>query len=413
MFEKLEESIRKEKNVFITGQGGSGKSFLVNELYKKMPDEIDITSTTGISSVNIGGVTIHSFSGIGVINFDDKIEDVYKKVMRNNNAKKNIMNCKILIIDEISMLPSYYFEMLNEIFKLVRKDTRKFGGVLLIVTGDFLQLSPIFGSYCFESELWRQMEFEIIYLQKLYRFSDPLYAEILTRVRLGKNTDEDNVELSKRWMAYHDLFDDEGKKYDELKVKPTFLYGKKVDVNKKNIAELESLKGQYYEYKAKDSFLEVNQHCDLDLLAPAIVSYKIGAQVMLTVNLDVKNQLCNGSRGVITKLLENYIVVEFKNGLEMSFVRNPFPYKVREKTLAIREQFPFIIAYAMSIHKCQGATMDCAVIDIGHTIFQPSQAYVALSRVKSLESLYIKSFVAKKIYCDEKAVEFYEKLSIK
>jgi ATP-dependent DNA helicase PIF1 len=314
------------------------------------------------------------------------------------------------VIDEISMLASYYFEMINHIFQLARKNNDIFGGVQLIATGDFLQLPPISANFCFESDLWDSIHFQNIYLKKLYRFTDQKYSEILSRVRVCKNTTEDNSEIIKRYYAYQDLFDEEGKKYDELKIKPTFLFSKKINVEEKNITELDSVCADQYDFMSVDTFTNTSEIDILDILAPRKISYKVGCQVMLNVNIDVENFLCNGARGVITGIKKNEITVLLKDGRELPFTRYEYQYIFDDKVIATRMQFPFILAYALSIHKCQGSTIDCAVIDLGYSIFEASQAYVALSRVRSLDSLYVKSFQANKIFCNENVLRFYEQL---
>lgn len=400
----LKTYVSEGHNVFLTGPGGSGKSYSINQL--RLDFEMDVTSTTGVSAVNIGGKTIHNFSGIGVIRSRDSVEDIIKKV-KKSGATRRLRECSRLVIDEVSMLGSSFLETLNKVFMNIRADSRVFGGVQLILTGDFLQLPPINDSFCFLSDVWGSLNLKIIHLKTLYRFTDQKYSEMLTRIRKAKNTFEDNRELFKRFFAHNSLMDDYDK-YEALKIKPTFLYSKRIDVMEKNLEELEKNPEPLVVSVSKDIYTDKNETLYLDLLAPKNLHLKVGAQVMLTINHDVENGLSNGSRGVVEVINDKNITVSFLNGVRLAFEPNVFVHEERKKIISSRSQYPFILAYSLSIHKCQGSTLDCAVVDIGNSIFEASQAYVALSRVKSLEGLYIKSYRPDKIYVDEQALKFYE-----
>ena len=418
-YEDFKTIVLSKKNVFLTGQAGSGKSTNLSRLMiEERQLHIDITSTTGVSAVNIGGRTIHSFSGIGVINNGHSIEEIVKKVKKiknkkeGGNAVKNILECSILVIDEISMLSLFYFETLDQVFKIIRKNEKPFGGIQVIFTGDMLQLPPIDGEFCFKSKIWKSLNLQIVYLQTLYRFTDVGYSEMLGRIRTASHTPEDNVELFKRFLAYKNT------DLDALKIQPTFLYSKKIDVFEKNYTELEKNSNPMIEITAIDSIplgLNKIEENTLNLMAPKILHLKIGAQVMLTVNTDVESGLCNGSRGVVLEYEEkqNILKIEFSGGRHESFCMHSFEHKENDKVISARKQFPFILAYSLSIHKIQGATLDCAVVNINASIFEASQAYIALSRVRSRDSLYIQSYKPNKIFCDPEALQFYQDLNQK
>ena len=393
---ELLELIESGKNVSMLSQGGTGKSTLIKMIKKTLESNYNfqVTSTTGVSAYLIGGRTIHSFSGIGVLN---PKQDTLKKVKKNKEAKKRIIECNILVIDEISMLGATYFSALNNVFKEIRKDQRPFGGMIVIITGDFLQIPPINDRYAFESEAWEELNLHPIHLDKVYRYTDELYANILSRVRLGKHTPVDYVELFKRLSAYNNM-----KEFDLFDIQPTFLSSKRNDVSDKNKEELAKNPSELVIYLSCDN----GDPSLLDLIAPKTIELKLGAQVMLTVNHNVDEGLTNGSRGVIINLSSDMVSVKFMNDIIFHFERHEFKYEEDNKILATRKQFPFILAYCLTIHKCQGSTLDCAVIDAGYSIFENHMVYVALSRVRSLSGLYLKAFQPFKIKVDDKVIKF-------
>jgi ATP-dependent DNA helicase PIF1 len=375
-------------------------------MINKLKEHIDltITSTTGVSSHLIKGQTIHSFSGIGVLHSKYTLKDVIKKIKKNKDAKRRITECDLLVIDEISMLGATYLSVLSESFKLIRKNENVFGGIQVIMTGDFYQLPPIHDNYAFESETWKELELHTILLEKVYRFTDEVYSNMLSRIRKGEHLPEDNVELFKRVKEYKE------QNIEEFEIQPTFLSCKKVDVFEKNKEELDKNKNEVVFYLSEDEYKSESIVSCLDLLSPKKLELKVGAQVMLTVNKNVEEGLVNGSRGVIVELTSNEIYVKFLKGHTIPFERHLFQYEEEGKVLGTRFQFPFILAYCLTIHKIQGSTIDCAIIDIGNSIFENHMSYVALSRVKSLNGLYLKAFNPYKIKVDQKVEEFYKNL---
>lgn len=394
----------ENRNIFLTGSSGTGKSFLVNKLRDKVREnddiKIEITSTTGISSFLIKGRTIHSFSNIGILKPNQSVNDVIKKMKKNKDAIQRIKNCNVLVIDEISMLSKIYFDMLNQTFKIIRKSNLPFGNIKLIITGDFMQLKAIDDTYVFESDAWKELNLYTIILQKIYRQTDEKYIGILSRIRLGIVIPEDNVELFKRFKAYKET------DFENIKVKPTLLTSTRIDVDNVNKEELDKINGDLVNYKAYD---ELKKDIISDSIAPLNLQLKIDSQVMITVNIDVENGIVNGSRGIITELQNDLIGVKLVNGENIYISRHQFTIEEDNKVIAIRNQFPIILAFCLTIHKCQGCSLDSAIIDIGYSTFGFHSVYVALSRVRSLEGLYLKSFIPSKIQVDPKAIEFYSK----
>jgi ATP-dependent DNA helicase PIF1 len=406
--DELLSLISSHKNVSILSQGGTGKSTLINAIQKEIESHFYVTSTTGVSAYLIRGSTIHSYSGIGVLRPSNTIKDVVTKIKKNKQAKLRIENTEILVIDEISMLGGSYFDMLNTCFKIIRKNNKPFGGMIVIVTGDFYQLSPINDTYVFETETWREMDFHNIKLETVYRFTDDLYRDMLARIRTAKHTPEDNVELYKRVKAFNDL------DIDSMEIKPTFLTSKRIDVDEENREELRKNPNELVIYKAFDEYKENEKDKDKDtfdilsLVSSKNLELKVGAQVMLLININVEDGLTNGARGVAVKLESEYVHVKFMTGETIPFERHVFPFERDGKVIATRSQFPFCLAYALTIHKIQGSTLDLALVDIGNSIFQAHMTYVALSRVRSLSGLYIKSFNPHRITVDQRVTDFYK-----
>ena len=415
---KIKEYIDLGHNIFITGPGGVGKSFYINKLKEEYKDEIVLTSTTGVSSYNLKGSTIHSFTGIGIFKHGDKLESVIKKLKKYKTyeaVKTRVRKYSIIVIDEVSMLGKAFLELINEILKVLRGNDNLFGGLQVIFTGDFLQLPPINDEFCFTSNIWKELKLRTIYLTKMYRVNDPLYTSILERARLGKTTKEDNQELCKRLFAYKKYLKDmeEQDEKNSLNIRPTFLYSKKINVEDKNMEELYKNPNELLIFKAQ--YTDIHKTCktDFDKLNDNL-NLKIGAQVMLNVNLDIDIGLVNGSRGVVTSYNSETgeLKVKMLNNTEYTFNKHEYVCEEDDKVMYKMHQYPFILAYALSIHKVQGCTLDCAVIDLGFSIFEENMAYVALSRVRNLEGLYLQNFQSYKIFASKKALEFYENLSL-
>ena len=296
------------------------------------------------------------------------------------------------------MLGSIYLSALSKGFKLVRKNEKPFGGIQVIFTGDFYQLPPIQDDYAFESDIWKELNLKTILLEKVYRFTDELYSNMLARIRKGQHTPEDNVELFKRVKAFQEL------NMDDFEIQPTFISCKRIDVYEKNKEELDKNPNELVMYLSRDD----GDITFLDIVAPKKLELKIGSQVMLTVNKNVEEGLVNGSRGVIIKLDSDMIAVKLMKGNIEIFERHEFIYEEDGKVIGKRLQFPFILSYCLTIHKIQGSTIDCAIMDIGNSIFENSMSYVALSRVKSLSGLYLKAYSPYKIQVNKKVEEFYK-----
>lgn len=383
----------------------------------KLPENTFITATTGIASYSINGCTIHHWSGIQT--GTDKPQ-YYVIKNTNRDTGRNIRNCKILIIDEISMLGKNLFDKLDLIFKIMRdKYERPFGGMQVILSGDFLQLPPIHDDWVFESKNWNSFNFLPFILEKSRRYQSSSFYEMLLRIRKGSPTKADISTLESRFDAYVEL----KKNYSKIDIKPTIIYSKKINVEEHNSKELKKCPGPNYYFYASDTIKNMEQEYErklskkiaagfearLEDAIPGVIILRVGAQVMLKANLNVEMGLVNGSRGVVTDIVSEppSIKVKFMNGNIYTIERFEWDCSDREKRIkAKRFQVPLILAWSLTIHKTQSCTLDSIICDLGPSIFECGQAYVALSRARTLEGLYLSQFARRSIKVNKKALEF-------
>jgi ATP-dependent DNA helicase PIF1 len=424
-------------NIFITGPGGSGKSALIkmiNEHAFSRFRNIQVTALTGCAAVllNSKAKTLHSWAGVGLA--QGTIEQLVNKIKKNKFAKASWRQTHILVIDEVSMLSLKLFNTLNEIGKAVRGNSKPFGGIQLVFSGDFFQLPPVGDNeepdtqrFCFESDDWNSVFHKSCQIQlvKIFRQTDEIYSTILNQIREGKIKRKSNDLL----MQYV------GRPLDaNLVAEPTKLFPTRNKVDNINNTKMASLQSEEKEYKIKFikdlemtkadrlrrlDFTEKEIQAELEFLSNNLIcekemKLKIGSQVMCIINIqsDTGMEVCNGSQGIITAFCDitGCPRVKFNNGMDKIMTRHVW---ASDKIPGIGiSQMPLILAWALTIHKSQGATLDAAEIDVGSGIFECGQTYVALSRVKSLEGLYLKSFDANKIRINKKVKNYYESLSL-
>lgn len=412
---KFFDAFFAERNIFLSGAAGVGKSFCIKLLSRYLDTcniSYAITATTGVAAYNVGGQTIHSWAGIGLGDLD--IIDLIEKVSRNKIANNRIVETKVLVIDEVSMLKSDLLDKLDRIFKAIRFSQEPFGGMQVIFVGDFCQLTPVWKNgeeemFAFESESWKEATPHVILLTEIVRqHGDKKFAKMLNEVRVG---DVDNLDLLKSRIDA--TFDDDG-------IDPVFLYCKNTDVDILNKEMLKEIPGTIKKYTAKDTGSEFhtdffNKHTPI----PEILELKIGAQVMLLKNIDVTKGLVNGSVGKVKGYTPDGVIVNFRTGEhiitnQVTEIREQRPSKgkMQMTVAASRTQIPLRIAFAITIHKSQGSTIDRAIIDVS-SAFAEGMVYVALSRVRNLEALSLTEFRASKIRANKKCLDFYSENSVK
>jgi ATP-dependent DNA helicase PIF1 len=418
-------AIENGQNVVLNGSGGVGKTYLLRHIARTLTKQgkcVYCCATTGVAAINlsvpealIAGKTLHSWAGVGLA--QEIPSKLIAKVKYNEKARNRWRNTHLLIIDEISMLGAEFFDKLDVIGREIRTTPGKpFGGLQLVLSGDFLQLPPVNDKWVFESRAFKELKYVPFILEKPKRYPDLNFFAFLLRVRKGQHNDEDIAFLESRVVAYNEYKKKDASSKDLSIVKPTVLHSKKVDVEFENIQELEKLPGEAVNYYCIDTFDEYKKHAraedyykSLDDAIPKLVILKCGAQVMLKANLDVEAGLANGTRGVVLSMTKESVNVKWKNTTVTTITPHSWVQEDKEGK-ATRTQIPLVLAYAMTVHKAQGSTLDYAILNIGTSIFCPGQAYVALSRVRESNGLLISEFYPKCITANEAALEFSEML---
>ncbi|GAA5871155.1 hypothetical protein JCM3774_006807 [Rhodotorula dairenensis] len=467
----LRRVVEEGKSVFFTGSAGTGKSVLLREIisslkrkYRGSGDAVAVTASTGMAACNIGGTTIHSFAGIGLgLGTPDQLVG---NVLRNKTAKTKWQRVKVLVIDEVSMVDAQLFDKLAYIATKLRQKAgsktanKPFGGIQLVVTGDFFQLPPVTKgsknpSFAFEAAAWKESIQHTVNLTQVFRQKDTRFIDMLNEMRFGKLS-EASIKAFYALAREPNLGD----------MEPTELFPMRNEVDRANQTRLRALPGVEVSYKAVDSANGSSNPTDLqkstylqNFMAPETLVIKVGAQVMLIKNLDV--DLVNGTIGKVVKIgipdlqdddedEENAIdgaidptgariraaaaedarkkklVADVARGAveEAPCVQWQTPsgpltkwmtreeFKVEDnagKLMASRKQYPIILAWAMSIHKSQGQTIPCVKVDLGR-VFEKGQSYVALSRATSLDGLQVLRFDPSKVKAHDTVVSWSKTL---
>jgi len=410
--------VREGRNVFLTGEPGTGKSYTIHaiiEWAQKNGAKIGITGMTGVAAVLIGGVTLHSFLGISL--GQGTIEQLIYKVSKNGKLLRKLKRLQILIIDEISMMDAELFIKIDALLRAVRRKDKPFGGIQLLCVGDFSQLAPCEGDYCFRATIWKDVEFEECILTEAVRHGDDIeFQEMLKRLRWGKCTDADYerlCELSETTFPEH--------------IVPTRLYSLNVNVDKINNDELEKIMEKNkvpgtssrlisYAIRFPNELNVMDRIKYAKLYNINDISLCVGCQVVLTKNLDQDIGLVNGARGVVTLVHPQYVMVEFLNGKVERIdyykvaLTNIWEETEHDKMEMDIYSMPLKLAWAITIHRTIGMTLDAVEIDLGKSIFAYGQAYTALSRARSLRSIRLTSVNKKSFKTHPHVIEFYYNL---
>ena len=399
-------AIRSKHNVCITGAAGTGKSFMLSMIKNHFPF-VHVTASTGVAAVNISGVTIHSWSGIGQASFP--VEEIVRFINSGPGTKirRQIKKAKLLAIDEISMISSHIFNLLNNVFKKVRQNDQPFGGIQIVLLGDFFQLPPVSKDmeveFCFSSDAWEEAAFSVFELTEVFRQSDLRFIQLLNNIRHAALNQQD-IDLLKLRECEPDK-----------SLQPTLLVTHNYQADKINFEMLNSFKEQVeYKFMMKTMGRDNNiAFLRKSCLAAEELVLKVGVQVMMLKNTLQKQGIINGSIGVVIGFSKNDLpIVKFRNGetctigLEDWNIESFNDEKQEVEIIASIKQIPLVLAWAITIHKSQGMTLDHVLCDLSH-IFAEGQAYVALSRVRSLDGLYIKGFKPDKLKVNPDVRKFY------
>ena len=415
---------KKKENIFISGPGGCGKTYTMNricDLATSFGHKYAITATTGIAATNFkGGVTIHSFSGLGMAK--QKLESIIAQYEETKRVPGRLrwLSIDLLLIDEISMLGANMLTKLDTVARLARGNDLPMGGIQVVFSGDFLQLPPVGDRYAFLSPVWSALKLNTVEMTIPVRQGEDLpYFYLLNRIRICKHLPSDINILRSRVIPYD----------ENNLIKPTRIYAKNKDVDRLNQIKFNELTTPIeYVFHANDTVLKrtrVNNRwvyeqstqiglseararvaSRLSHTAPDVVSLRPDAQYILTQNLDLKGGLVNGSRCVYT----GEQLFEFTDSSTLHIKPYRFCFPLGDEHFLIREQLPLRLGYAVTIHSSQGMSLDCAIMDLGKELLANcnSMIYVALSRVRRLDSLYLLNFEPNKVRANATALAFYK-----
>ena len=389
-----------EENIFLTGAAGTGKSFLLKHFMRESgDDEFPILASTGAAAILVGGRTFHSFFGLGI--FEGGISATIERAVQNKRLAKRIKETEGFIIDEVSMLSGPTLRAAESISRRIRECDEPWGGMRVIAVGDFAQLPPVnpfsqTKEWAFLDEVWEQSQFKHVALNEIMRTSGDKFLKVLNSIRDGRVTSEVTTFLNARATDLPEIFDG------------TRLFARKDNVDRYNFQHLEQLEGEtrsfetIYSGKARE-IENFKKHAPI----PDVIHLKEGALVMLRQN-DPERRLVNGSLGHIVEMDDEKLGITLLKGREIQLEKADFTLLDADGTPVVTARnFPISLAWAVTIHKAQGSTLDIIWVDI-RRLWEPGQAYVALSRVTDPDGLWIEGWDARSIFTDPAVREFHE-----
>ena len=410
-----------QQNIFISGKAGTGKSTFLEHFRKNTKKNVAVVAPTGVAALNVRGQTIHSFFGI-------KTGLVDVASMKPKRNKKVLGNLDLVIIDEISMVRADLFDGVEKTLRFNNDKSLPFGGVQVCVIGDLFQLPPVLTNderdayninytspFFFASENYMAADFELIKFDTVFRQKDSEFIQALNKIRIGRKTPDILTYINKRHTTDVD--------FDQT---PITLASTNKIADELNNQELKNLAGKTHKFKG-----ELAGKFNVErgrLPSPEKLELKIGAQVMFTRNDNVKKRWVNGTIGTVTFVDdENIEVTIFRAGgkkrsytlepekwVTYEYVFNDDTNKLEQKEMGSYTQYPLMLAWAVTIHKSQGKTLENVIIDLGRGAFAPGQVYVALSRCKSYENLVLKQPIRPRdIWCDSSILDFARLLTAK
>lgn len=379
--------LEAKNNVLLTGPAGSGKTFLLNKYIahlKKKNIGVAVTASTGIAATHLGGRTIHSWAGIGI---KDSLssKEIYALTKRAY-LKKQFLKTSVLVIDEVSMLHAHRLDMIDSVCQAFKKNSLPFGGMQVVMSGDFFQLPPISSGqdeaeFVYKANVWSEMDLRVCYLDEQHRQNDKKISSILKSFRQDK-VDAETIKL----LA--------GRLNQKPKngVNPVRLYTHNVDVDSINNTELRKITSPEFTYRMTDEGeKKLVESLKKNCLVPEDLILKRGALVMFVKNKfnEEKIVYVNGTTGIVVDFNENnYPIVRLSSGEEIVALPDSWTIDDEEKILAKITQVPLRLAWAITVHKSQGMTLEAAEIDLSRS-FGYGMGYVALSRLTKLNGLYL------------------------
>lgn len=421
-------AVKEGKSVFITGSPGTGKSFLLKSIIEYLNDNsktVAITASTGCSSTLIGGQTIHSYLSMGIGN--TTTDKIVARTKGQKGKYMKILKLEALILDEISMIDDNTFDMISSVLKKIRDNSTPFGGIQVILVGDFCQLSPVSGNFCFTSAEWNELKPECVQLKELIRQKDDVvFQNILQEIRFGKcskqtektlielqNTKFKNIKPTKLYSLNRDVSQINQREFDILYLKTNNVLSETANIIQCSPLSISNLRltttittcdedsKNIYKYNA----LSNDKAAKLDDYT--IQLFK-GLQVMVTRNINFDTNLINGTIGIVTHLTKISVCIKDTKGITHTI----FYHTDKNENTKIQHQFmPIKLAYAISIHKSQGATLDAIEVDGSTFIFASGQLYTALSRARDMSSIRLMNFDRGSIMCNKIVKDFYASMS--
>ena len=405
---------RRKENILITGPAGTGKTHIIRSIVqdsKLRGKKIQCCALTGCAALLLEcyAKTVHSWAGIGLMSKSD--EEIIFSILQKGYITRRWKTIEILIIDEVSMMSERLFGLLDKIGRATRHSLSPFGGIQVILSGDFYQLPPVNGKFCFTSDCWTEAIQKTIVLGQCFRQTQKEFTKILNQIRKGR--------ISRR--TYERLLQciDRDTALIPQGLKPTIILPRKKQSDTINREKMISLEGdvKIFPLQIDRTNIPLVQSTLIDQEVNGMVhngmfdetlSLKEGAQVMCIANLDMDNGICNGSLGKVIGFERGteYPIVQFTNGYKKIIGLHTWQSETI-KELSI-QQIPLILAWSCTIHKIQGATLDLIEVDVGSGVFECGQTYVALSRVKTLDGLYLRSFDPHRITVHKSVQMFYE-----
>lgn len=394
------KSVLSGRPALITGPAGTGKSFLLKRICEELycnGVRYGVCGSTGVAAVNVGGLTLHSWAGIGL--GEGHASNLAMNIRNNKAALDRVSKSRVLIVDEISMIAGELLTKIDKVFKLVRDCDLPFGGIQMVFVGDFLQLPPVDGHFAFESSAWKAAEVEVHVLTHIFRQEDEAFARALGQLRLGVIDEETRA-----------LFNSRAKAVDpNPEIKPVVITAKNAPAEAINKQNLDMLEGPSKIYYAVDT----GSPSAMKLLdkgtIPKELVLKVGARVMCLVNYSPESEVMNGTTGEVISFSEGSgkPLVRFDNGAEILMQEYTREISQDGRAIGTRKQIPLRLSWACSSHKIQGQTLDKVLVIMGDA-FEYSQTYVALSRVRTIEGLFIRSINKNNISANPTALAFYE-----
>ena len=398
------EILKMGKNVFLTGPAGSGKTYVLNQyidFLKSSNIPVGVTASTGIASTHLNGTTIHSWSGLGIKDYLSESE--IEKLLTKSYLKKKFKYVKVLVIDEISMLHSFQLDAVDRICRAFKQSSAPFGGLQVVLCGDFFQLPPISkgdteSSFAYKADVWGIMDLQICYLSEQYRQSleDDLLS-VLNDIRQNEISEKTQELLKKRQKA------------KQTKIIPTKLYTHNREVDQLNMKELDKIEGfpQIYQMQFSGT-KKLSDILKKSCLAMEELHLKKNAVVMFIKN-NFEVGYVNGTLGVVVGFKGSLPIVRTYNGKEIIVENESWHIDEDGAVKARITQMPLRLAWAITIHKSQGMSLDAAEIDLSRS-FVAGMGYVALSRVRSLKGLFLKGINNIALSVNEDVLDFDQEL---